>query len=71
MDYVPPSDGTAPTITTRYRTRAPPGVAVGTNVGVTFSETIATASVTASSFRLRAQGAGADVPATLSVLARR
>ena len=63
LGYVAPVDETAPTITARSPNPSATGVAVGSSVGVTFSESIDPATVTAGSVRLRAQGAGADVPA--------
>ena len=68
LGYVAPVDETSPTVTGRLPSPDAMGVAVGSNAGVTFSEAVDPATVTASSVRLRAQGAGADVPATAIVL---
>ncbi|MDL1911680.1 hypothetical protein FBQ81_13485 [Chloroflexi bacterium CFX6] len=55
-----------PTITDRSPAPSATDVAVGTNVTVTFSEPMNPASITNSTFTLRADGAGSDVPATVS-----
>ena len=60
-------DTVAPTITGRAPADGATGVGTNTNVVVTFSEPVAPGSVTSSSVRLRADGAGSDVTAALSV----
>ena len=63
----PTPDTTAPTVTGRSPAPDATGVAVGADVGVTFSEPMAAATFTAASYRLRAQGASTDVAATITV----
>ena len=55
-----------PTITNRSPAPGSTGVAVDTNVTVTFSEPMNAATITGTTFTLRANGAGSDVPATVS-----
>ena len=57
-----------PTITDRSPAPGSTGVAVNTNVTVTFSEPMNAATITGTTFTLRASGAGSDVPATVSYL---
>ncbi|TYL52634.1 N,N-dimethylformamidase beta subunit family domain-containing protein [Agromyces mariniharenae] len=63
----PTPDTTGPTITGRNPAPDAVDVGVGADIAVTFSEPIAAATITSATFSLRAQGAGADVPASLSV----
>ena len=61
------TDTTPPTITDRSPAAAATGVPITANITATFSEPIDPATVTGSSFHVRAQGAGTDVPAAVSV----
>ncbi|HZY83378.1 MAG TPA: N,N-dimethylformamidase beta subunit family domain-containing protein, partial [Gemmataceae bacterium] len=56
----------APGVTARTPASGATGVAVGTAVTATFSRPLNSATVTTSTFRLRAAGASSDVPATVS-----
>ena len=60
------SDTTAPTITQRTPADGATGVGQATNVAVAFSEPMNPTTIDTSSVRLRAQGAGSDVPASVS-----
>ncbi len=60
------ADTTAPSVTSRTPAAGATGVAVNANVTATFDEPIAPTTLTTSSVRLRAQGAGADVAAAVS-----
>lgn len=64
----PTPDTTAPTVVGRSPAPNAAGVAVDSDITVTFSEPMAAATITASTFTLRAQGAGTDVQATRSVV---
>lgn len=64
----PTPDTTAPTVSGRSPAPDATGVAVGTDVSVTFSEPMAATSFTATTYGLRAQGASMNVAATLSVV---
>ena len=55
-----------PTITSRTPAANATGIAVGSSVSVTFSEPMDASTITAAALRLRANGAGADVPAAVS-----
>ncbi len=59
-------DTIAPTIVQRTPAGGAAGVSRSTNVEAVFSEPLNPATVDSSSVRLRAQGAGSDVPATVS-----
>ena len=59
-------DTTPPTITDRTPAPSAPDVAPGTDVTVTFDEAMSSASISGSTFSLRAEGAGSDVAATVS-----
>ena len=59
-------DTTPPTITGRTPAPDATGVPIGTDVTVMFDEPMDPSTITDSTFTLRAQGAGADVPATVS-----
>jgi len=62
-------DTTPPTISQRSPAPGAAGVARDSDVTATFSEPLNPATVDGASFRLRAQGAGSDVPATVSYAA--
>ncbi len=64
--YSAEEDTTAPTITDRSPAPGATGVTRDANVTATFSEPIDPATVDAASFRLRRQGTGDDVPASVS-----
>ena len=66
ISYTAGADTTAPTITNRSPAPNATGVQLGTDVTVTFDEPMNASSITPSTFRLRAQGASSDVPATVS-----
>ncbi len=66
IGYVSSSDTTPPTIVSRAPDIGEVDVLVGTSVVVTFSEPIDASTVTGSTLRLRAQGGGSDVSATIS-----
>ncbi len=66
ISYTAGADTTSPTITNRSPAPAATGVPFGANVAVTFDEPMDPSSITSSSFRLRAQGAGSDVPASVN-----
>src|SRR6185369_10991251 len=59
-------DTTPPAVIGRTPASGATGVPAGTNVSATFDEAMNPATLTTSSVRLRAQGAGSDVPATVS-----
>ncbi len=67
LQYTTTPETTAPTITGRTPAPGATGVAIGTDVTVTFSEPMKPATITASTVTLRAQGAVTDVPATVSL----
>ncbi len=64
-----PPDTTPPTISQRTPAPGATGVGAGANVEVGFSEPMDPATIDGSSFRLRAEGASSDVPATVSYAA--
>ena len=66
LPYTATPDTTPPTITGRTPAPSATGVPIGTDVTVTFDEPMDPSTITNSTFTLRAQGAGADVPATVS-----
>src|SRR5438445_177214 len=57
----------APTVTAQAPTPNATGLAISTTVTVTFSKAMNAASITTATFRLRAAGSTADVPATVTV----
>ncbi len=64
--YSASGDTDPPVITGRTPAPSASGVAIGTNVTVTFDEPMDPATITTSTVTLRAAGAGSDVPATVS-----
>ena len=66
LPFTATPDTTPPTITGRTPAPNATGVPIGTDVTVTFDEPMDPSTITDSTFTLRAQGAGADVPATVS-----
>ena len=64
--YTAGADTTAPTIIERHPAPGATGVDRVANVEVVFSESMNPRTIDGSSVRLRAQGAGADVAATVS-----
>ncbi|HEX2808650.1 MAG TPA: DUF4082 domain-containing protein, partial [Kineosporiaceae bacterium] len=64
--YAGGADTTAPTISQRTPSPNATAVAAATNVQVQFSEPMNPATIDSSSIRLRKQGAGSDVPASVS-----
>ena len=66
IGYAPGADTTAPTISGRTPSPNATGVDTSGNVQVQFSEPMDAATINGSSIRLRKQGAGSDVPATVS-----
>ena len=66
IGYAPGADTTAPTISGRTPSPNATGVDPSGNVQVQFSEPMDAATINGSSIRLRKQGAGSDVPATVS-----
>src|SRR5207253_2597147 len=62
----PPPAPAAPTVTAQSPTPNAIGVATNTNVTATFSTAMNAASITTASFSLRAAGAAANVPATVT-----
>ena len=59
-------DSTLPTVTDRSPAPSATDVAIGTDVTVTFSEPVDPATITSSTFILRAQGVETDVPAVVA-----
>ena len=66
IGYAPGADTTAPTISGRTPSPNATGVDTSGNVQVQFSEPMDAATINGSTVRLRKQGAGSDVPATVS-----
>jgi Big-like domain-containing protein/purple acid phosphatase-like protein len=66
IGYTAGADTTAPTIVHRSPSPNSTDADAGTDVAVQFSEPMDPSTIDQSSFRLRAQGAGSDVPATLT-----
>src|SRR5437879_6290099 len=62
--FAPP---VAPTVTAQAPAPGATGVPLNTTVTATFSKAMNAASITTSTFRLRAAGSTADVPATVTV----
>ncbi len=62
----PGADTTPPTITDRSPAADASGVPLDTDVTVTFDEPMNAATITDTTFTLRAQGVGSDLPATVS-----
>src|SRR5207302_1650570 len=58
---------TAPTVIAQAPSPTAPGVAPSTTVTATFSKPMAAATITTASFTLRAAGAAANVPATVTL----
>src|SRR2546426_669271 len=61
----------APTVTAQAPTPNATGLAISTTVTATFSKAMNAASITTATFRLRAAGSTADVPATFFLMTRR
>ena len=66
VGYTVAADTTAPTIVQRSPASNATGVAATSDVAVQFSEPMDPSTINSSSLRLRAQGAGSDIPATVS-----
>jgi VCBS repeat-containing protein len=66
IGYIAGPDSTPPAIVDRSPAPDATGVAVDTNVTVTFNEAMDPATISSTSFRLRAEGAGSDVSATVT-----
>jgi hypothetical protein len=66
IGYIAGTDTTAPTIVHRIPILNSTDADVGTDVAVQFSEPMDPSTIDQTSFRLRAQGAGSDVPATVT-----
>ena len=66
LPFTAAPDVTDPTITARTPAPGATGVAIGTNVTVTFDEPVVPPTDWASAVTLRAEGSGTDVPAVVT-----